>query len=140
MSQSNTRTGDLTFPAGQDLTDKQDLLVVLTHTNGVPKVKLPIAITDAALYLLMEGAVEGKTVYVRPLDQNRNLRIRLKGTCNPGDVLVLAAITTDDAGKVRVLPTTAGTYRALFIAEEIGQDGQLIKCRPNPLGLITVSA
>jgi hypothetical protein len=139
MSQSNTRTGDLTFPAGENLTGKEDLLVKLTHDNGAPEVKLPTAITDAALYLLVDGDADTKTVAVRPLDQNRNLRIRLKGTCNPGDTLVLAAITSDDAGKVRALPAAAGTYRALLTAEEAGVDGQLIKCRPNPLGNIVVT-
>ncbi len=140
MSQSNTRTGDLTFPAGENLTGKEDLLVKLTHDTGVPEVKLPAAITDAALYLLVDGDADGKNVAVRPLDPNHNLRIRLKGTCNPGDILVLAAIAGDDAGKVRALPAAAGTYRALLTAEEAGVDGQLIKCRPNPLGNIVVSA
>ena len=139
MSQSNTRTGDLTFPAGENLTGKEDLLVKLTHDNGAPEVKLPTAITDAALYLLVDGDADTKTVGVRPLDPNRNLRIRLKGTCNPGDTLVLAAIADDDAGKVRALPAAAGTYRALLTAEEAGVDGQLVKCRPNPLGNITVT-
>ncbi len=139
MSQSNTRVGDLTLPASENLTDKEDLLVMLTHTNGAPQVKLPAAITDAALYLLVDGAAAGKNVAVRPLDQNRNMRIRLKGTCNPGDTLVLAAIAEGDAGKVRALPAAAGTYRALLTAEETGVDGQLVKCRPNPLGLITVT-
>ena len=36
--------------------------------------------------------------------------MKLKGTCNPGDTLVLAAIAGSDAGMVRLLPTAAGTY------------------------------
>ena len=65
----------------------------------------------------------------------------LKGTCNPGDVLVLADVATAaDKGKVRTLPTAAGTYRGLGIAEQVGVDGQLVLVRPALIGNITVSA
>ena len=40
---------------------------------------------------------------------------------------------------VRALPTAAGTYRGLAIAEEKGVDGQLVLCRPALIGPITVS-
>jgi hypothetical protein len=56
----------------------------------------------------------------------------LKGTCNPGDALVLAAIAGSDAGKVRVDPGTTGTYYSPGIAEEAGVDGQHVKVRPLP--------
>ncbi|MDD4175075.1 MAG: hypothetical protein PHN34_12620, partial [Kiritimatiellae bacterium] len=55
----------------------------------------------------------------------------LKGTCNPGDVIVLADTgTAADKGKVRALPAAAGTYRGLGIAEEKGVDGQSVLFRP----------
>ena len=45
-----------------------------------------------------------------------------------------------DKGKVRALPTAAGTYRGLGIAEQVGLDGQLVLIRPALIGNITVSA
>ena len=76
---------------------------------------------------------------VRPIEAGRNGRLRLKGTCNPGDALVLADVATAaDKGKVRALPTAAGTYRGLALAEEAGVEGQLVLARPAMLGAITV--
>ena len=140
MSQSNTRVGDLRVLAGVDLTGKEGRLVVMSHDTGVAEVLLPVANSDYALYVLMEGAADTKLVSVRPIQPDRNIRVTLKGTCNPGDVFVLADVATAaDAGKVRVLPTAAGTYRGLAIAEEAGVDGQLVLARPALIGNITVS-
>lgn len=140
MSQSNTRQGDMPVTAGEDLTGKEDRLVELGNSSGTPVVTLPNANADFGLYLLIEGAASGETVSVRPLSIDRNLRVLLKSTCNPGDTLVLADVATAaDKGKVRALPVAAGTYRGLLIAEEAGVDGQLVLARPNPVGNITVS-
>jgi hypothetical protein len=139
MSQSNTRVGDIRVLAGESLTDKEGYLVKMTHDSEVAEVKLPEAITDYALYAVIEGAADGAQVSVRPVEAERNVRLVLKGTCNPGDVLVLAAIAGSDAGMVRALPEDAGTYRGLAIAEEAGVDGQLVLARPAMLGDIVVS-
>ena len=140
MSQTNTRVGDIRVAAGEDLTGKEGLLVKMTHDSGVPELKLPAANTDYALYVVIEGVADTVTASVRPLEAGRNLRLRLNGTCNPGDVLVLADVgTAADIGKVRTLPAAAGTYRALAIAEEAGVDEQLVLCRPAMLGDIVVT-
>ena len=140
MSQSNTRVGDFRVLAGEDLAGKEARLVKLTHDTGVAEVKLPEANSDHVPYVLIEGAADAKLVSVRPMPGDRNVRITLKGTCNPGDVMVLADVATAaDKGKVRVLPTTAGTYRGLGIAEQAGVDGQLVLVRPAMIGNITVS-
>ena len=140
MSQSNTRQGDFPVVAAEDLTGKEDRLVELINSSGTPAVQLPNANSDYALYLLIEGAVAGKNAIVRPLALDRNIRVPLKGTCNPGDTLVLADVgTAADKGKVRVLPGSAGTYRGLLVAEEAGVDGQLVLARPNPIGNIVVT-
>ncbi len=141
MSQSNTRVGDFRVLAGESLTGMEGRLVKLTHDTGVPEVQLPAANSDYALYVLLEGAADAALCSVRPIEAGRTVRVTLKGTCNPGDVLVLADVTTAaDKGKVRVLPATAGTYRGLGIAEEAGVDGQLVLIRPALIGNITVSA
>ena len=140
MSQSNTRVGDFRVLAGESLTGMEGRLVKLTHDTGVPEVLLPAANSDYALYVLLEGAADAVLVSVRPVEPTRTVRVRLKGTCNPGDVLVLADVgTAADKGKVRALPAAAGTYRGLALAEEVGVDGQLVLARPAMLGNIVVT-
>ena len=140
MSQSNTRVGDFRVLAGESLVGMEGRLVRMTHDTGVPEVKLPAANDDYALYVLLEGGADGALVAVRPISIWRTVRVTLKGTCNPGDVLVLADVgTVADKGKLRALPTTVGTYRGLAIAEAPGVDGQLILVRPALIGNITVS-
>jgi hypothetical protein len=140
MSQSNTRVGDIRVLAGADLTGMEDRLVVMGQDGGVAQVTLPVANSDLALYVLTEDGDNGDLVAVRPLQPDRNVRVALKGTCNPGDVMVLADVATAaDKGKVRALPAAAGTYRGLGIAEQVGVDGQLVLVRPAMIGNITVA-
>ena len=140
MSQTDTRVGAFRVLAGEDLTDKEGRLVKLTHDAGVPEVKLPASNDDYALYVLLDDATDAGHADVDPLAAGRNVRVLLKGTCNPGDVLVLADVgTAADKGKVRALPTAAGTYRGLAVAEEKGVDGQYVLCRPALIGPVTVS-
>ena len=141
MSQTNTRIGDFQVLAGADLTGMEDRLVVLGNNAGMCQVTLPAANSDLAVYVLIDDGVGGDPVSVRPLHPDRNVRITLKGTCNPGDLLVLADVATAaDKGKVRVLPATAGTYRVLGIAEQAGVDGQSVLVRPAMVGNVTVAS
>lgn len=140
MSQSNTRVGDFRVLAGESLTGMEGRLVKMSHDTGVPEVLLPAANSDYALYALIEGAGDAKLVSLRPVHPDRTVRLMLKGTCNPGDVLVLADVgTAADKGKVRALPAAAGTYRGLAIAESAGVDGQLVLARPAMIGNIVVT-
>ena len=139
MSQTNTRSGDIPVTAGEDLTGKEDRLVKVANDSGQTVAKLPEANSDLALFVLIEGAEADKTAALRPLSPERNVRLPLKGTCNPGDTLVLADVATAaDKGKVRALPAAAGTYRGLAIAEQAGVDGQLVLARPAAIGNIVV--
>jgi len=138
-TQSDTRVGDLPLVAGEDLTGMEGLLVVLGNDAGKPVVARPV--TDDALpgYLLVEGAAAGEAATVRPMDPGRNVRIRLVGSCVPGDVLVLAVTGLEiNRGKVMKLPVAAGTYRGLAIAEQAGETGQLVLARPMAVGNIEV--
>ena len=140
MMQTDTRNGLIRVLAGADLSAKLGYLVKMTHDTGVPEVVLPAAIADLAVYLVDDGNADAALVSVEPLTGERNVRVKLKGTCNPGDVLVLAdPSTAADAGKVRALPAAAGTYRGIAIAEEKGVDGQLVLCRPYAAGNVVVS-
>lgn len=136
-SQTNTTPGDIVFPAGEDLSLKEGYLAVLTHDTGAPEIKLPTAITDLANLIVVDPGADTEDVTVMPLTPGKQARVKLKGTCNPGDQLVLAAIAGSDAGMVRALPSGAGDYTVLAIAEEKGVDGQLVKLRG--IGPITVT-
>jgi len=140
MSQSNVKFGPVPFNCGEDLNAANDHLVVLGHDTGTPQMTLPDSLTALALYLVLEGAAAGETGYFLPVTAAANVRLPLIGTCNPGDTLVLADPATEgQPGKVIVLPETAGTYRAVAIAEEAGIDTQLVLARPANLGTITVT-
>jgi hypothetical protein len=132
MSQSNTREGDLQFVAGEDLTGKEGFVVKIHSVDGEPRMKVPTLANDRALYVLVEAGKEGELVSVRPMDGRRNVRLRLKGATSPGNVLVLADPgTAADRGMIRDLPNVVGTHRAVAVAEESGEDGQLVLCRPH---------
>ena len=140
MNQSNTRSGDIPVTAGEDLTGKENRLAKLANDSGALVALLPAANSDLALFLVIEGVAEGKTASLRPLNPERNVRVTLKDTCNPGDTHVLADVATPaDIGKVRALPAAAGTYRGLLIAEEAGIDGQAVLARPASIGNIVVT-
>jgi hypothetical protein len=140
MSQSNTRVGDFRVLAGESLVGMEGRLVRMTHDTQVPEVKLPDTVTDFGIYVVIEGAADAALVSVKPLENGRNVRLSLDGTCNPGDLLVPAAIDGTKDGKVRALPADAGTYRGIAVAEEAGVDGQLVLCRPCMLSNVTVLA
>ena len=139
MSQSNTQTGQIVLPANEELTGKEGLLVKIVNASNVAQFALPDAVTDLALFVLTDGDEAGENAAALPLSPERNVRIRLSGTCVPGDVLVLAAINGTLDGMVKKLSTVGGTYRGLAIAEEVGVDLQLIKARPAMIGNITVT-
>jgi hypothetical protein len=111
----------------------------MTHDGGVPEVKLPDDVADKARYVVIEEAVDGSLCSVAPLHGDRNVRLKLKGTCNPGDVIVPAAIDGTADGKVQALPATPDVYFGIGIAEEVGVEGQLVLVRPTGMGLVTVT-
>jgi len=139
MSQTNTQAGQIVLPANENLTGKEGLLVAIVNASAVAKFALPDAVTDLALFVLTDGDTAGENVAALPLSPDRNVRLKLSGTCVPGDVLVLADIDGTHDGMVKVLPAVGGTYRGLAIAEEVGADGQLVKARPALIGYITVT-
>lgn len=128
--QSNTKKGDIVLPAHSDLTGKENYLVAVVNDSGKAKLDLPSSTDDLAVYVLASGATAGNDAAAESPSENENFRAVLKGTCVPGDKLVLADPTTAaDAGKLRKQPTTAGTWRLFAVAEESGVDGQFILAR-----------
>lgn len=140
MNQSNTRAGQIVLPANEDLTGKEAHLLAIVNATNVAKFALPSAVSDLALFVATDVDVAGQPVAALPLSPDRNVRIKLDGTCVPGDVLVLADIDGTHDGQVKVLPAVGGTYRGIAIAEEVGVDGQALLCRPALIGNITITA
>ena len=140
MSQSNTQAGQIVLNSSEDLQGKEGLLAVIINTSNVAELALPSDVSDLALFVITDGGDKDKNTAALPLSPDRNVRLKLNGTCVPGDVLVLADIDGTHDGMVKVLPAVGGTYRGLAIAEESGVDGQLVKARPAMIGNITVTA
>lgn len=138
MSQSNTQAGQIVLNSSEDLQGKEGLLAVIINTSNVAELALPSDVSDLALFVITDGGDEDKNTAVLPLSPDRSVRLKLDGTCVPGDILVLATIDGTHDGMVKVLPAVGGTYRGLAIAEEVGADGQLVKARPALIGNITV--
>lgn len=139
-TQSNTRRGAFPVLAGEALAGLSARLLVLTHDTGIPEVKLPAANTDLAFYINLDEVADAELTNVEFLNPEKTYRVTLKGTCNPGDQLVLADVgTAADKGKVRKLPVGAGTYRVIALAEEAGIDGQAVLIRPAFIGNVVVT-
>lgn len=139
MSQSNTQAGQIVLNSSEDLQDKEGYLVKIIDTSNVAEFALPDAETDLALFIITDGGDEDEYTAALPLSPDRNVRLKLSGTCVPGDVLVLATPNGTIDGMVKALPADSGTYRGIAIAEEVGADGQLVKARPAMIGYITVT-
>ena len=133
-TQTNTRRGDFPMTAGEDLTGKEGYLVAVTNDSGAVAT-LPANADDVPAGVLVEEAEADATATVRPLEPAQLVRVKLTGTCNPGDKLFLNV-----GGKVSTLPAAADVYRCVGIAEEAGVADQNVLMRPFPGGTVTVSA
>ena len=136
MSQSNTQEGAIVLESGNGLKGKEGFLVTIDNASGKPKFFLAGA-TPKSLFVVIDGDDLEKTSAALPLSPDRSVRIKLSGTCEPGDVLV-TALPGSSSGMVRKLPTTAGIYSVVGIAEESGVHNQLVKVRPGIVATVTV--
>ena len=134
--QSNTQFGDIQLLAAEDLTGKAGYLVTV-DSDG--QAALPAAVTDLALYLVLEGAAAGAPVGLRPLAHGQQARVELQGTITAGTRVRLATPDGTADGKALALGSTAGTYFSPGVALEAGSDGQLLLIQPDPR-LVTVAS
>ena len=138
--QTNTRVGDIVVAANEDLTGMEGRLARIVSDSGTPKAALPDDVANPVLYVILEGGAAGANVTLRPLSPDRNVRVKLNGTCVPGDRLTLAAINGTLDGQAVKLPAAADDYFVWGIAEESGVDGQDILSRPYlAAGVVTVT-
>lgn len=124
MNQNNTKVGILTLATVASLIGFEGHLVKVGNDNGTLIAALPTSITDETPFFIV-NVNSATEVEVAPFTAEGNHRIKLKGTCNPGDLLVLAdPATAADRGKLR---TGTGLIKA--VAEEIGVEGQALLVR-----------
>lgn len=136
MSQTNTLEGNLPVTADEALT--ANLLITLKRNSGL-KAALPDSNTDEVPFVLRDTVAAGERADLIPLSPTRNARVKLSGTCNATDQIVLATPNGTVDGMVTKLPSTPGTYRLIGIAEEDGVDGQILLIRPVGQRLITIT-
>jgi hypothetical protein len=122
--------------AGEDLTDKEGLIVTQNSDN---EVILPTAVTDVPLGVLIEGDIEGRSVTVRVF-----------GVCPvivKGQYAVPAVIGINGTdGKAKKL--TAGSEETTYVVGQLLEasdtDGDtisaLINCMAPALGMVTDGA
>lgn len=138
-TQSNTKPGPFNVIAAVSLAGLEGRIVKLATSGGVLQATPLTALTDLALYVLVDlltgGGAAGSQVTVRPLAPDEQIRIVAKGTGSAGATLVNADPTASsgvDAGKLRAVPATPGIYVQGGFAEEDFVDGQLVLVRPHP--------
>lgn len=130
--QSNTTQGIRISTAGDDLTGKRSRLVVCSNSGGKRVFKLPTANNAPAVFIVQDEGPLGDDISYERLNPDKQYRIPLVGTCNPGDLITLADVATAaNRGAVRAVPATSGTYRIYGIAEEAGVDGQRVLITPH---------
>ncbi len=122
--QSNTQRGRKVFQTQTSFSGLEGLLAKITNVSGAANLALPAALTDHCNWVIEDGGfvsspAEAFQAAATPLWAERNFRVWLNGTCNPGDQLVLAnpvgslaggSFTTPDGG---VFTTPAGFVQAL---------------------------
>ncbi|MDD2241315.1 MAG: hypothetical protein PHI93_11765 [Kiritimatiellae bacterium] len=126
-SQQNCTFGPVVKLAGEDLTGMEGRLAKL---NSSGEAILPTDMADICPFIVGEGAADEAQATLIPMSSAQSMRVLLKGTCNAGDRLCPADMSTSaDAGKAQALPATGDTYGCFAVAEEDGVDAQLVKFR-----------
>jgi hypothetical protein len=131
-TQTNVKRGIFPVLANEALTGLEGRLVKLVNDTNVLEAALPTAQNDLALFVLVLGAAAGSYADVQPLVSELQARVRLNGTCVPGAKLVLDVGSAGDYGKVKTLPSDAGVYLVIGVADEVGADEQLVLMTPCP--------
>lgn len=114
--------------AAEDQREKEGYFLV---RNATGELAVSAAVTDKPVGVVHIGADKGiRTTYVRP-GYGGTVGVKLgttPGTVNEGTELVLMA-----DGRVKALPSAAGTYIIVATAAEPGEGDQLLEavlCRP----------
>lgn len=125
-TQNNIQSGTKIYNTTADLTGKEGHVAKLVNGgNGKAALALPTAATDLTALVITE-VESANSAAATPLTPWATARVRLSGTCNPGDAIGLAA----GANLGKATKVTAAGARFIGVAEESGVDGQLLLIRP----------
>lgn len=137
---SNTQSSLLSVNSTATLVGKEGYLVVLASSSGKATAAVPAAITDNAVCVVEDGGAAGEQSTIRPIFNGGSVRVKAKGTGSAGVRLVNAdPATAADAGKLRAIPSAAGTYAVVGLALEDFVDGQLVNILPVHIGNVVIS-
>jgi hypothetical protein len=118
--QSDTRRGDITLPAGANLTGLEGYLWKISNNAGAANFILPAAVSDYAYYIGASGDIQGNNVAAEAPTLGENCRIAFSGLCNPGDPL---SLNPNGWGQLYKPQAGAGNIFYDWIAEEAGVGG-----------------
>lgn len=123
--QSNVQQGLFQVITGESLVGKEGHLVFLYNNSGVLTCRLPNDVAEKCMHVVYAGAASGDYATLLPLRSVDQVRVKLKGTCNPGAQLAVVVDASED-GRVESLTATADTYWCPLHALEAGVDDQLV--------------
>jgi hypothetical protein len=95
---------DLSFEAGEDLSNDQFRIVVLDATTA--KVRRPDAATDIPLGVLQNAPASGEAAAVRPIGCGGVSKVQLGATLAIGAIIAMEYVDAADAGKAKAAATT----------------------------------
>lgn len=95
---------DISFEAGEDLSDDQFRIVVLDATTS--KVRRPNAITDIPLGVLQNQPESGQAASVRPIGCGGISKVVLGATLAVNAIVAMQYVSATDAGKAQAAVAT----------------------------------
>jgi hypothetical protein len=112
---------DLSYEAGEDLSDYQYHIVVLD--TSTKKVRLPNAETDIPLAVLQNAPESGEAASVRPIGCGGVSKVVANAALAVGALAGLEYVAADDAGKAKALAATQ--HPVGIIVESAGAENDL---------------
>lgn len=101
---TENRVLDVSFEAGEDLSNDQYRIVVLDAITG--KIRRPDAITDIPLGVLQNAPGSGEAAVVRPIGCGGISRVQLAATLEIGAIAAMEYVSPADAGKAQAIVAT----------------------------------
>ncbi|MBI5232803.1 MAG: hypothetical protein HY880_00455 [Deltaproteobacteria bacterium] len=125
---TENRVLDVSFEAGEDLTNDQYRIVVLDAATG--KIRRPDAITDIPLGVLQNAPGSGEAAVVRPIGCGGISKAQLGAALGIGAITAMEYVSAADAGKAQAAVTTQYPVGVLL---EGGAEDELVSMLLTPL-------
>lgn len=112
---------DVSFEAGEDLSNDQYRIVVLDATTE--KMRRPDAATDIPFGVLQNAPASGEAAVVRPIGCGGISKIQLGATLAIGVIIAMEYVSATDAGKAQAAVATqypVGVLLAGGVEDDLG--------------------